>query len=54
MFLYLRVGKKQGLLKDELSLGSELEGAVDDENVWIVWYLLQNGGNAAGWVGHLH
>lgn len=54
MFSYLRVGKKQGLLKDELSLGSKLEGAADDENVWIVRCLLQHGGNRAGWVGHLH
>ena len=52
MFSYLRAGKKQGLLKDELSLGSELEGAADDENVWIAQCLLRNGENGAGWVGH--
>lgn len=50
----LERGKQQGLLKAELSLGSQLEGAADDENVWIVWCLLQNGGNRAGWVGYLH
>lgn len=53
MFPYLRAGKKQVLLKDELSLGSELEGAAGDENVWRARCLLQNGGNGAGWVGHL-
>lgn len=34
MFLYLRVGKKQGLWTDEAKSGRrELEAAADDENV---------------------
>lgn len=34
MFLYLRVGRKQGLLMDEAKSGRrELEAAADDENV---------------------
>lgn len=34
MFLYLRVGKRQGLLTDEAESGRrELEAAADDENV---------------------